>query len=146
MFFVVKHSYFKIVFTLDHQKHFVLNIRSVQSYNATLGHILNHSPKPNAWYGMVDHPRFGKIRSIVLKKDVHAGEELFCDYGYLDDYVKSESTLKTLYNVAKLVLNKGDDEFAGEIKRQIKFIKSRSDEFEPYVNMIKAAASLFGRK
>jgi hypothetical protein len=38
--------------------------RSVLQYNATLGHILNHSQKPNAWFGMVDHPRFGKIRYI----------------------------------------------------------------------------------
>jgi len=35
----------------------MIHFRSVEKYNATLGHILNHSPKPNAWYGMLDHPR-----------------------------------------------------------------------------------------
>ena len=36
--------------------------RNFDIYNATLGHIVNHAVKPNVWYGMVDHPRFGKIR------------------------------------------------------------------------------------
>ena len=44
----------------------ILNIpseyRHFEKYNATLGHIVNHAVKPNVWYAMVDHPRFGKIR------------------------------------------------------------------------------------
>ena len=44
----------------------ILNIpkeyRNLDTYNATLGHLINHSQKPNVWYGMIDHPRFGKIR------------------------------------------------------------------------------------
>ena len=44
----------------------ILNIpkdyRSLDTYNATLGHLINHNAKPNAWFGMIDHPRFGKIR------------------------------------------------------------------------------------
>ena len=124
----------------------LVHFRSVLNYNATLGHILNHSPTPNAWFGMVDHPKFGKIRSIVLSKDVQAGEELFCNYGYLDTYVKSEATLKTLFRVAKMIINKEDDEFVGEIKRGIKYIKSRSDEIEPYINMAQSVAALFGKK
>ena len=107
---------------------------------------MNHSPTPNAWYGMVDHPVFGKIRSIVLKSDVQAGDELFCDYGYLESYVQSETAMKTLYNIGKMILNKNDEEFAQDIKRHISFIKSRSDEFEPYLNMIKTAAAIFTKK
>ena len=63
----------------------VLNIpeefRELKHYNATFGHLINHSKKPNAWFAMVEHPRFGKIRSIVTYKDLPAGQELFCDYG-----------------------------------------------------------------
>ena len=95
---------------------------------------------------MVDHPRFGKIRSIVLKTDVKAGDELFCDYGYLDSYVQSETAMKTLYNIGKMILNKEDDEFAKDIKKHISFIKSRSEEFGPYFDMIKMAAAAFTKK
>ena len=39
-----------------------MEYRNLDTYNATLGHLINHSAKPNVWYGMIDHPRFGKIR------------------------------------------------------------------------------------
>ncbi len=61
---------------------------SPSSYSATLAHVSNHSPRPNAVYGMIDHPRFGRIRSIVALKDLEDGDEIFCDYGYLDQYNK----------------------------------------------------------
>ena len=53
-----------------------IKFRDLKNYNATLGHLVNHSQKPNTWYGMFEHPRFGKIRSIVMLKDAKAGEEL----------------------------------------------------------------------
>jgi len=134
-----------IINKMCHKKQHII-FRSLQKYNASLGHYVNHSQKPNAWFGMVDHPRFGKIRSIVLKSDVLAGDELFCDYGYLDDYVKSETAIKTLYNIGKMILNKDDKEFAKDIKEHLSFIKSRSDEFEPYFNMFKTAANFFTKK
>ncbi len=37
---------------------------------------------------MIDHPRFGKIRSIAVKADLKAGEELLIDYGYVKQYVE----------------------------------------------------------
>ena len=95
---------------------------------------------------MVDHPVFGKIRSIVLKSDVQAGDELFCDYGYLESYVQSETAMKTLYNIGKMILNKNDEEFAQDIKRHISFIKSRSDAFAPYHKSITTAAAIFTKK
>ena len=52
-------------------------VQDLNQYNATLGHLINHSKKPNVWFGMVDHIRFGKIRSIVMLKDVSANQELF---------------------------------------------------------------------
>ena len=30
--------------------------------------------------GYIDHPRFGKIRSIVTTSHLKAGQELFCEY------------------------------------------------------------------
>ncbi len=37
---------------------------------------------------MMNNLKINCLRSIVLKKDVSVGDELFCDYGYLDDYHK----------------------------------------------------------
>jgi SET domain-containing protein len=48
----------------------------------------NHSKKPNAFYSMVDHPRFGRIRNIVAMTDLNEGDEILCDYGYIDQYNK----------------------------------------------------------
>ncbi len=35
---------------------------------------------------MIDHPRFGKIRSVAVKTDMKAGDELLVDYGYIQKY------------------------------------------------------------
>ena len=93
----------------------------MDTYNATLGHLVNHNSKPNCWYGMIDHPRFGKIRSIVLLKDLEANEELFADYGYLESYANSESMIKSLYHASKWFMNKSDDEFHKDMKFHIKY-------------------------
>ena len=45
-----------------------------------LGHKINHNSDYNVDAGYIDHPRFGKIRSIVTTKDLKAGEEIFCEY------------------------------------------------------------------
>jgi hypothetical protein len=37
---------------------------------------------------MVDHPRFGKIRSVVVMQDLEPGTELLTDYGYLGNYIQ----------------------------------------------------------
>jgi hypothetical protein len=41
--------------------------RLPSEYNASLAHFTNHSPEPNAYYGMMDHPRYGgtMMRSSV---------------------------------------------------------------------------------
>ena len=31
---------------------------------------------------MIDHPRWGLIQSLVVTRDIKAGEELLHDYGY----------------------------------------------------------------
>ena len=100
---------------------------------------------------MIDHPRFGKIRSIVLLKDVKAGEELFCDYGYLispniryylDKYFKSETAIKTIYNLSKWFMNENDEEALVSWKKQFKYIRKKIKDFQPYLGMFKAFSSL----
>ena len=55
----------------------------IWKYRATVGHKLNHSfIKDNTQFGYGYHPRFGFIRTIVAKKDIKAGEELWVHYGY----------------------------------------------------------------
>ena len=36
----------------------------INAYNASLGHKINHNSDYNVDAGYIDHPRFGKIRSI----------------------------------------------------------------------------------
>jgi hypothetical protein len=60
------------------------------------------------------------FRSIVLKKDVSAGDELFCDYGYLDNYYKVSMFKKIVFLVAdamdkRLVFGLGDNAHPGGI-------------------------------
>ena len=52
---------------------------------------------------MIHHPRFGKIRSIVLTRAVQAGEELFTHYGFLESYVETEDTLKKIFDFGKML-------------------------------------------
>ena len=74
----------------------ILNIpeglREPHQYRASLGHLINHSPNPNTWFGMIDHPRFGKIRTVAVKADMKAGEELLVDYGYIQQYFEVKTT------------------------------------------------------
>ena len=53
---------------------------SINAYNASFGHKINHNSEANVDAGYIDHPRFGRIRSIVTTKDVKAGQEIFCQY------------------------------------------------------------------
>ena len=118
----------------------------MDKYNATLGHMLNHSPTPNAWFGMIDHPRFGKIRSIVLLKNVRANEELFCDYGFLENYTRIESVFKGIFNLGKMLSNKNDVEFAGYIKKHIQKLRDKNSPAAPLISLVNNAASYFFKK
>ena len=53
---------------------------NINAYNATFGHKINHNSDYNVDAGYLNHPRFGKIRSIVTTKNLKAGDELFCQY------------------------------------------------------------------
>lgn len=119
----------------------ILNIpsqfRSLDTYNATLGHLVNHAKKPNCWFGMIDHPRFGPIRSIVLMEDLEANQELFADYGYLEQYAMSESAIKSIYHMMKWYMNEGDEDFHQNLKHHIHYLRQKVDQAKPYLDIVK---------
>ena len=53
---------------------------SLEAYNATLGHKINHSFEPNCKWDVVVHPVFGRIPRIVTLMDLEVGTELTCHY------------------------------------------------------------------
>ena len=56
--------------------------KSLNNYRATLGHKTCHSFKPNSFFEQINHPRFGRIMSIVASKDIQIHEEVLVSYGY----------------------------------------------------------------
>ena len=92
---------------------------------------------------MFDHPRFGKIRSIELIHDVGAGQELFCDYGYMEKYVDTQNMLQSLYKLGHWYTGKTEDEYKKEIRHQIHFIRNTVNQYKP---VLTAVASVFGWK
>ena len=55
---------------------------SLTEYSASLGHKVNHSFSPNCKFGTIQHPRWGRVRTVVTTELVRAGQELLVDYGY----------------------------------------------------------------
>ena len=96
---------------------------------------------------MIDHPRFGKVRSIVLTRDVEANEELLTHYGFLDSYVQTEGLLKKIFDFGKLVTNVGNvgnDGYVDTMKKHIRFLRTKADEMRPLFEVLKTAARVFG--
>ena len=56
--------------------------KSLQNYRATLGHKTCHSFKPNSSFAEINHPRFGRIMSIVASRNILCNEEILVSYGY----------------------------------------------------------------
>ncbi len=57
--------------------------RDLSRFRSTLGHKCNHSFEPNSEFReFASHPRFGRVMSVVARRDVAAGEEVTCDYNY----------------------------------------------------------------
>ena len=57
--------------------------RSTLNYRATLAHKTCTSFTPNSHFAQFWHPRFGLIMSIVVDRDIMAGEEIFVCYNYV---------------------------------------------------------------
>ena len=52
---------------------------------------VNHDfRKNNSIYSHIEHPRWGATQSVVLTKDVNAGEELFTFYGYKKNEIPND--------------------------------------------------------
>ena len=57
--------------------------RQCHQYRATLGHkACHHFNRRNSAFQEFEHPRFGRIMSIVAVRDIEEGEEIFVSYNY----------------------------------------------------------------
>jgi len=57
--------------------------RSCTQYKATLGHKACHSfEMKNSAFHEFEHPRFGRIMSVVAQRNISADEEIFVSYNY----------------------------------------------------------------
>ena len=72
----------------------------------------------------------------MLLKDLEAGEELFADYGYLEQYVNSESMVKSIFHVGKWFMNKSDEDFHKDMKFHIKYMKKKVKDLRPYMKNV----------
>jgi len=55
---------------------------TIEKYNATLAHKIQHSFTPNCEMDDFEHPRFGDIKCVASLKPIKAGEELTIHYAY----------------------------------------------------------------
>ncbi len=128
----------------------VLNIpeglREPHEYNATLGHFVNHAKKANAWYAMIDHPRFGPIRSLVTLANLKTGTEILCDYGYVEKKLEGDSMFNTVLDVGKTLSGKTGDEFHHDMKHTVNYLKQKVEDYKPYLDLLKMGAGMMGGK
>lgn len=76
---------------------------------------------------------------MVLKKDLKEGDEIFCDYGFLEQYMQSEELFKTILDVGQVFVGSEDKEdFHKEMKYTVKYLKHKVNEWQPYMNMFKS--------
>ena len=54
----------------------------LSTYSASLGHKVNHSFYPNSRFGVMTHPRWGRVRTVVTLTQVTRDQEILVDYGY----------------------------------------------------------------
>ena len=72
-----------------------------------------------------------------MLEDVDANQELFVDYGYLEQYAASDMAIKSILQMSKWMTNMDDESFHSEIKYHIKYLKHKVDQYKPYLNMLK---------
>ena len=85
---------------------------------------------------MFDHPIFGKIRSIVLLEDLERDQEVFCDYGFTEKYVKTENAVRSVYKIGRWLSNKTEDEFKKELKSHINYVRNIVTQYKPLISMV----------
>ena len=57
--------------------------QQTSDYRATLGHKACHSfDCKNSVFQEFEHPRFGRIMSVVAARDIQQGQEIFVSYNY----------------------------------------------------------------
>ena len=66
-------------------------------YCASLGHKVNHSFLPNSKFGVMYHPRWGRVRTVVTMTHVEPGQELLVDYGY--DLIRCPEWYRQLWSL-----------------------------------------------
>ncbi|CAB4063061.1 SETD7 [Lepeophtheirus salmonis] len=116
---------------------------SLKNYNATLCHLINHSPYPNTVFEEIDHPRFGKIRSIRVIKPLRPYEELSIDYGYIQDYFRVQDSYKSILELGKMFSETdNENDYYKDLKKHINYLKTKIEEYEPYVDMLKSVGGL----
>ncbi|CAB4063060.1 SETD7 [Lepeophtheirus salmonis] len=117
--------------------------QSLKNYNATLCHLINHSPYPNTVFEEIDHPRFGKIRSIRVIKPLRPYEELSIDYGYIQDYFRVQDSYKSILELGKMFSETdNENDYYKDLKKHINYLKTKIEEYEPYVDMLKSVGGL----
>eukprot|EP00096_Caligus_rogercresseyi_P015920 TRINITY_DN8417_c0_g1_i1.p1 TRINITY_DN8417_c0_g1~~TRINITY_DN8417_c0_g1_i1.p1 ORF type:complete len:270 (+),score=68.07 TRINITY_DN8417_c0_g1_i1:271-1080(+) len=118
--------------------------RDLNNYNATLCHLINHSPDPNSVFEEIDHPRFGKIRSVRLIKPLESQEELSLDYGFMEEYFRVKNSYQSILELGKVFSETDNDvDYYQDLKKHINFLKTKVQEIEPYADMLKSAGEMF---
>ena len=72
-----------------------------------------------------------------MTRDGIAGEELFCDYGYIDQYIQVENTVRNLYEIGRWWTNKSEVEYHKYLKQHIKVIRNTVNTVKPYLDLLK---------
>jgi len=61
----------------------------------------------------------------------------------MEMYLKTDETLKNIFSIGKWLTNKDDAEVAKEFKEQVRYLREKSKEFQPYLNLIQKGVSFF---
>jgi hypothetical protein len=85
-------------------------------------------------------------RTVVTSKNLRKGEELFCDYGYLDKYMKLTSVYDTVISIGKFINNNDEQRFKENMKAGIqlvrKYAKDYGDQFKAVGSLINLFAGI----
>ena len=60
----------------------------------------------------------------MLRKDLKPGEEIFCDYGYLDHYMRMTTIFDTVMAIGKFVSHNDQEQFKENMKAGIQLVRS----------------------